>query len=365
MNKQGMLSMYTKAMQTLREQMYITDAEIQLRLELVALSDKCIESLRSVGPTIEENVDLIVEEFYKAQLNIDQIAILIGDADTLYRLKHAQRQYILDLFSGQYDSSYVNNRLRIGMVHKRIGVEPKLYLSAVSTLKNILVKQLESALENDEILYLVLSALDKLLYFDTTLVFDTYIGSMISELELAQEKTSAYANTLEQKVAERTAQLEALASLDPLTGVHNQRAMREILTRMIASAKRRNSVVSLVYFDIDNFKRINDEYGHLKGDEVLKAIGDIMKKSIRESDLACRYGGDEFCIGLMDTPAEEARQTCERIVSQFSLLYPEFSISMGVEQTGAGNYLGVEELIGLADQKMYKAKSVSGSHIYL
>lgn len=357
--------MYRKAMKSLLEQMLFTDAEIQQRLELVSLTADCMTALQQVSPIIEENVDIIVEEFYGAQLKIDQIAILIGDADTLYRLKSAQRQYILDLFSGQYNSSYVNNRLRIGMVHKRIGVDPKLYLSAISTLKNILFSILSKSIDDKEERSMVLGALDKLFYFDTTLVFDTYIGCMISELELAQEKTAAYANTLEQKVAERTAQLEELAALDPLTGIHNQRVMRDMLKLMIASAKRRKSVVSLVYFDLDDFKEINDEHGHLKGDEVLKSVGEIIKQAIREVDIACRYGGDEFCIGLQDTTLEEARGICERIITEFTGIYPDFHLSMGISQTGPDHYITEEDLIASADEKMYQAKEITGSSVLI
>ena len=124
--------------QKLFQQMRISDSEIHNRLTLVDITSERIALLASFSDLIEEHVDTIVDKFYESQLQIDEIAILIGDADTLFRLKNAQKQYILDLFSGRYDSEYVNHRLRIGMVHKRIGVEPKLYLSGINKLKQLL-----------------------------------------------------------------------------------------------------------------------------------------------------------------------------------------------------------------------------------
>lgn len=357
--------MYKRAQLSLLEQMQISDVEIQNRLELVALKPVCMALLAKAGKLVEQHIGALVEEFYTIQLSIDEIAVLISDADTLYRLKLAQHQYILDLFSGCYDNVYVNNRLRIGMVHKRIGVEPKLYLSAISTLKRLLFELLQDLIADPKKLNATKIALDKLFYFDTTLVFDTYIAGLISEIELAQQKTQKYADSLEQKVAERTAQLEELTKLDSLTGIYNQRAMRELARQMLLSVKRRNSTFSLVYFDIDDFKKINDKYGHLKGDEVLKNIATVIENHIREVDIACRYGGDEFCIALPDADINAAKVVCERILHAFVNQYPDFSLSIGIAQTGPYQYLNEDELIALADKKMYRAKAKKGANIQI
>ena len=128
---------------SLLEQMQISDVEIASRMDLLDLKKDALNMLSNHKLLIEDNIDIIVDEFYDKQTDIDEISLLIGDADTLMRLRNAQRKYVIDLFSGNYDSEYVNNRLRIGMVHKRIGVEPKLYLSAVKTLKELIVKVLK------------------------------------------------------------------------------------------------------------------------------------------------------------------------------------------------------------------------------
>jgi diguanylate cyclase (GGDEF)-like protein len=343
--------------------MKISDVEINRRMELLDLKNDDLQLLRSHKLLIEESLDLIVNEFYAKQTAIDEIALLIGDADTLQRLQMAQRTYVLDLFSGHFDTEYVNNRLRIGLIHKRIGVEPKLYLSAVYTLKKIIREKLKTLLDNEEVFYLTLDALDKLFYFDVTFVFDTYIDSLVEEIKTAQRRTEAYAPSLENKVAERTKQLEEMAKIDPLTGVCNQRAMAEWMRREMAVAKRNLSKLVFVYLDVDNFKLINDTHGHIKGDEVLKAIGRALLNNIREIDIVCRCDGDEFCIILPNCDIENSLIVCKKIIAEFEGKYPEFSLSIGISQTGEGAYISTDQLIKEADEKMYLAKKENGSHI--
>jgi diguanylate cyclase len=213
--------------QTLLEQMAMTEHEITRRKELLRLGNEEARLLSNCRSFIEEEIDAIVEEFYQIQTSDHEISLIIGDADTLRRLHGTQRNYVLDLFSGRTDIEYVNNRLRIGLVHKRIGVEPKLYLSAVKILKDIIDKALVRHIEDTALLAKTRQALDKLIYFDTTLVFDTYTRSLLSEVEIAKERVEVYAESLEVQVVERTRQLEekvnqleaALALVKKLEGV--------------------------------------------------------------------------------------------------------------------------------------------------
>ena len=224
---------------TLLDQMQISDFEIKSRMNLLDLDPSALKLLASHKPIIEEHLDDIVDLFYEKQTAIDEISLLIGDSDTLKRLRDAQHAYVLDLFGGIYDMDYVNNRLRIGMVHKRIGVEPKLYLSAVSSLKQIITATLTPEIQDQNILSASLIALDKLFYFDTTLVFDTYIESLVGEIHSAKNRIEIYAQSLEEKVAERTKQLEKQTRIDPLTDIYNQRAMQELMGLTMLSAQRR------------------------------------------------------------------------------------------------------------------------------
>ena len=348
---------------TLLEQMKITDVEILRRKELLGLDYDSLKHLADFKSLIEENIEIIVDEFYEKQTKIDEISLLIGDADTLRRLRAAQSKYVIDLFSGHYDAQYVNNRLRIGMVHKRIGVEPKLYLSAIRTLKEIVFKTLSNTIKKEDLLSNILETLDKLLYFDITFAFDTYIASLLGEIEVAKRQTEIYAKSLEDKVAERTRQLEEKVKLDPLTNIYNKRAMQDLLRRELAAAKRHQTTLSIVYFDIDNFKDINDTYGHEKGDEVLKTIGQALHNSTREVDIPCRYGGDEFCLILPECEIDNAKAICEKLIKLFTGKYPDFSLSIGIAATGPNEFVDGEQIIKLADEKMYLAKKDSGCQI--
>ena len=164
-----------KTDQSLLEQMRITDFEISSRKALFSILDTDEIALKGVKPYIEARISALVDQFYDMQTAVPEIALLIGDSETLGRLCSAQIRYVMDLFSGYYDMEYVNNRLRIGLVHKRIGVEPKLYLTAVQTLMKLLFQLIQEIIPDADEKLRVTEALQKLIMFDISLVFDTYI----------------------------------------------------------------------------------------------------------------------------------------------------------------------------------------------
>ncbi|GHC91457.1 sensor histidine kinase [Pseudorhodoferax aquiterrae] len=337
---------------TLLEQFNINEMEIIRRMELLDLTQRELDLLAAQQPVIERKLAYIVARFYEKQTAFDEIALLIGDADTLARLRAAQTRYIQDLFAGDYGHAYVNGRLRIGLVHKRIGVEPKLFLSAACTLKYLLSEVLAHEIEDRSTLLDVLRALDKLMNFDNALVFDTYIGTLLSAMESAKKRIETYAHALEQK----SKILSTHAERDPLTELYNKRGMTMALTRELNAAQRRKSQVSLVYMDVNKFKFINDTFGHAKGDEVLRALGEAIAKSCRSTDFACRVGGDEFCVILPDAAPDVAEGIAEKIAEAFTALFPEFSVAAGVAGTGPEQFMTESELLEAADKAMYAAK---------
>jgi len=341
--------------------MQISDFEISNRMKLLGLRQSDLKQLASLQDKISAVLGAIVDEFYQKQTQIDEVILLIGDAETLARLRRSQYDYVLELFSGRYDSEYANSRLRIGMVHKRIGVDPKLYLAAIRSLKEILSRVISSLVEDTEKAFSLVDTLDKLIYFDTTLVFDAYILSLVGEIDAARSRTEKYALDLERKVEQRTKELERIARTDPLTGLYNRRSMADLFERELAHARRKRGTLCCAYFDVDKFKSINDEKGHLYGDQVLIAVGKAILSSIREVDIGCRYGGDEFCLILPDCSQEDARIICGRIIAAFNEKFPNHTLSIGVAQKGIEDTPTTQDLISAADKKMYESKKTDGS----
>jgi diguanylate cyclase (GGDEF)-like protein len=361
----GWFQLMKEVKQTLAEQLQISEREIEKRKALLNISVVEGETLRRFRPFIASEVENIVERFYDRQIKEPEISLLIGDAETLRRLKRAMHSYILELFDGYYDADYVNRRLRIGKVHKRIGVSPKLYISAVWLLQQCLYQEVDARVEKLDQGYCdsVKVAINKLLMFDIQLVFDTYIASMMTEVQSAKKELERHVSSLEEIVLERTRQLEDLSMHDMLTGLYNQRAFYEMLRHHVTSSERYGEYLSLIYMDLNGFKALNDEYGHLRGDEMLITVGKAISSAVRESDLACRYGGDEFCVILPRSRMEETKKIADRIAETFMrLVGEELSFSAGIATTGPKSFLSPEELLRQADQLMFRGKELAHDH---
>ena len=347
---------------TLAEQLHVTDREIENRKALLGFTSKDAEILLTHKPFITQYIDGVVTNFYDKQTQVSEISLLIGDAETLRRLQSAMRRYILELFDGHYDADYVNKRLRIGKVHQRIGVSPKLYIAAIHQLQSVLSNTVDMHSFGDEHnleAHQLKAALNKLLMFDIQFVFDTYISSLVSEVDNAKEELRGYASSLEATIAERTQELEDLSRTDALTGLFNQRAFYEFLRRDLGLSERYQEPLSLIYFDLNGFKALNDSKGHKAGDDSLIAIGKATQEAIRDTDVGCRYGGDEFCIILPRTAASEAERIAERLIKCFKKLAGKtaISFSIGIADTGPEEFMDADSLVAMADQLMYKSKA--------
>lgn len=349
--------------QTLAEQLQISKWEIEKRKALLDFTLEDEELLKLHKPLFSKYIDGIVHKFYERQIKETEISLLIGDAETLRRLKSAMRRYILELFDGRYDEEYVNRRLRIGKVHQRIGVPPKLYIAAVHLLRKVLLETVAMQFFgkediNDKEVKRLEDAINKLMMFDIQFVFDTYIASLVSEVNTAKEEMAAYARNLEDEVATRTSLLEELSLKDALTGLYNQRAFYEHLRRELANAERYTESLTLCYLDLNGFKKLNDTEGHLAGDGILELVGRVVLEQSRETDLACRYGGDEFCLILPKTGSEEAELLMNRIVEAFKKEPNQgISFSVGICSTGPDDFIDIEAFIKQADTLMYKSKA--------
>ena len=157
---------------------------------------------------------------------------------------------------------------------------------------------------------------------------------------------------------------EEEAITDELTGLSNHRRFRQILSKEVERAKRFDRPLSVVMLDLDDFKEINDNHGHLQGDQVLREVGRILKSESREVDEPARYGGEEFAIALPETRIDGAMEVGERIRRRLeAVLVPldgrtgEIRIRASVGVAGSPEQAPeVRSLIRAADQALYRAK---------
>lgn len=163
-------------------------------------------------------------------------------------------------------------------------------------------------------------------------------------------------------VVDSIAEIKRLSTIDPLTNVYNRRYMYTYLTEQVEIAKAHGTPLSVALFDIDKFKLLNDNYGHLLGDDVLKALSHILKNACRTGEIVARYGGEEFIMILpgLDNDAAYKRANEIRECLEQSYLSPELpkdkpvTISGGVSTYTEG--LNEEKLVSIADENLYRAK---------
>jgi diguanylate cyclase (GGDEF)-like protein len=164
-------------------------------------------------------------------------------------------------------------------------------------------------------------------------------------------------------------QLEFLSISDGLTDLYNRRYFDTKIFEEARRAYRQNHELFLALLDVDNLKEINDRYGHLAGDKLLKSVGDIIKKCIREDvDWPFRYGGDEFCVILTQVSQEQALMTSNRFIESFNeKKLPLTGLSIGLARFIRSNDKkwtdDIAELIKRADSALYKAKDTGRNRV--
>ncbi|MGM0509286.1 MAG: diguanylate cyclase, partial [Fusobacteriota bacterium] len=178
-----------------------------------------------------------------------------------------------------------------------------------------------------------------------------YITKPIKKLELI-----ARVNT-HLKISKLIEDLKVSSYTDGLTNLYNHKKIFQMLKIEIDRAKRYKKNLSIMMADIDHFKKVNDDYGHLKGDLVLKKIASCLKNQIREIDIVGRYGGEEFLIVFPEVTREEAKIAAERIRKEVENLKFDEGLKVTISG-GLAEYNGeeIQKLIKKADDKLYEAK---------
>jgi diguanylate cyclase (GGDEF)-like protein len=200
-------------------------------------------------------------------------------------------------------------------------------------------------------------------------IFDIELNSELDYvviLEQAKAEMSKVSVEMIKALIEKDREIDFLreqTTLDALTSISNLKGFYECLNREISRSTRYESPLSLIFSDIDHFKKVNDTHGHLAGDHALKAVAVCLKRELRQSDFLARYGGEEFALILAETDLDKAFLVAERLREKIALqkiVYKGLSISItmsfGVASLPADRKLTPEAFLKQADEALYRAK---------
>lgn len=336
-----------------------TAERIQARLKMFGLDTN--DHLRV--KRLQENViaphgGRIIGEFYRFLGKQAGFKRVIAQGFSVEQLKATQTRYLHTLGVGFDSRAYFEERTRIGAAHARAQVPLSLYQAAYSLLQRLLLRRFPGNLqknlrERDELTRLVL----KLTALDMSLAIETYHRSEVQYLEKSLSSLRA-----------KTSELQHQVDLDPLTGLVNHTHALAILKEALSNAHRDGTSLCVLMTDLDHFKNINDRYGHLVGDGVLRDVATRMRSAVRDFDSIGRYGGEEFIVILSDTPMATAKKIAERVRRrvgqtpvQVNRLKIPITVSLGL--TLAGRDDDSETLIGRADAALYDAKNAGRNRV--
>jgi len=201
---------------------------------------------------------------------------------------------------------------------------------------------------------------------------DDYISRPCDPAELlARARALLRTKQTHDRIRKLQLTLEQMVVSDPLTGLYNRRFLMDRLLQEMQRSDRHGEPLAFAMIDLDGFKTINDLYGHVLGDKVLRAVGNAISRSIRVSDIAARYGGDEFAVILPQTPPEGAMRVCERLLRAISEAGFQddsgkifrVTASLGLAYYPADDVETPEDLVHSADGALYGAKR-SGKNRY-
>jgi two-component system cell cycle response regulator len=200
--------------------------------------------------------------------------------------------------------------------------------------------------------------------------YDYFLKSRIEPEALGEAISDCLEAAAREKAARRQKlETERLAVIDALTDLYNRRYLADALRRECGRAGRYGHTLSCLMIDIDGFKECNDVYGHLHGDAILRQVGSLIAASVRDCDIAARYGGDEFCVVLTETDHEGAVRLAERLLGSIAEQCLRASgsavtASIGVFTTNNRPALHPEKLIASADAALRQAKAAGKNQVH-
>jgi diguanylate cyclase (GGDEF)-like protein len=334
------------------EQFGFTADAIKARLALLGLDARD----HALGEQLQREVivpelERITAAFYAELLRHPQMRHFLDNDALIEGLKRTQKNYLLDL-GVEFDTcGYFDERLRVGLAHARVGIPLSLYVCAYRLMAQIINDVFPFQIMRDHATREKLAAfVRKITTLDMSLAIETYHLSQMDHLEKSLENLKQEEN-----------QLRHQANTDALTGLANHAYVVSVLTSALDEARRETTPLCLVMADLDFFKRINDTYGHLVGDGVLREVAARLRAAVRDVDVVGRYGGEEFMVIFQNTALataqEIAERVCVRVAStpiQLQNLAIDITISVGLAEMSEADT--ANSFMDRADHALYLAK---------
>ncbi|MED4608767.1 MULTISPECIES: GGDEF domain-containing protein [Paenibacillus] len=292
------------------------------------------------------------------------LTIATGIVEWLYRYRHAQSDWLLVSTGILYASSII-------LMNPSIGIVPAIFIfpiltSVLSFNKQTILIAFALVLLSFGVLYGVSAPLRLtmqpvhmigilFLYTGTTVIALSITSSGIELLDNLKHATEAKQELLVKNII-----MDTLSKIDALTELYNHKTFHEYLEKLIEQNELNDLSLQLAILDIDNFKRINDTYGHWVGDIILIRVASIIKETVTPNDFVARYGGEEFAVIFTEKTLDEAYRLVEQIRHKlYVTLHPELdskaaTISIGLQEYMKGK--GKEALFKGADASLYAAK---------
>ena len=326
---------------------------IAQRVHLVGLegTNNLGMGLKMQRTVIAPNASAITEGILASLSSIEQFEQVVVENSDTDRLRKFQNRYLSGLGVNFGSPAYFDERLRIGYVHHEIGVPLSLYQASFRMLEYLLIQYIPASIRDDRATFdELLEFILKITALDTSLAVESYCMTQVCGLEDSLQDERG-----------KTQRLRQLAITDWLTDLHNHAYSRHLLKQELESAQQDDRPLCVIMADLDQFKKINDEYGHLVGDHVLRIAAARMVSGARTGDEIGRYGGEEFLFVLKDTDIETAADVAERVRARINSdavhhhkAVINVSMSLGIAQARSDDT--VDALIERADATLYAAK---------
>ena len=336
-----------------RSERRLSTDDVGLRRSLFGLCAEDEANLDRIRFAVREDLPGLVASFYDDPLALSGTTSLVHGEVTLESLRGAQRNYLTTLGLDSDTEEYVEGRTRIAQLHEAAGLDRTWYMGAHARLFRSIGRLLARHYADADRLMTLLVTLQRILAFDSYLVVEAYLRADDHRVE----------RTL-QDLTESQRRILAVSRRDDLTQVDSRAFLLETLEEEIDRSRRAGDEFSLLFIDVDNFKAVNDTYGHATGDEVLRGIVDVIKRSLRPGDIVGRYGGDEFIVGLLQTGQTKAAWIADRVcrrVTSYAGTGTAVTVSIGCASLTPGDDVG--HLIHRADGAMYAAKAAGRNRV--